>query len=401
MHIVHVIGSIAPRLGGPSKAVLEMSGALAARGHDVDIVTTTLADRGSWSPIRLSERVEVVETGRRLARDGFCVTYCRPVWPTRWATSVEMSHVLRALIPKADVVHIHSLYLFPTLVASRLARLHGVPYLLRPHGSLDPYIRRRHRLLKVLYHAVVEDSALRGAAGIHFTTEEERQLAASALPPAVKSYVIPLGVDVAEFDELPNGSSVRQGLNLDRDAVLGLFLGRLNHKKGLDLLAPAFIQLCARLPNARLIVAGPDDDGLGRQFLAQCERGGVGDRVRLFGFLDRAQIKRMFAAADFWVLPSYSENFGISVVEAMAARLPVVITDRVNIWRSVRGAGAGVVTKAEVNSVSEGMLRVASQGAEARAVMGQRGRALCESEFSWQAVAQQLEGLYATVANQV
>src|SRR5258708_7267010 len=119
MRVVHVIGSVARRLGGPSKVVLEMSAALALRGHDVDIVTTGLVNRGSWLPLVKSEATDLVDTGRRLAPEGYRVTYCRPAWPTRWATSFEMYRVLRGLIPTSDVVHIHSLYLVHTLLSSR------------------------------------------------------------------------------------------------------------------------------------------------------------------------------------------------------------------------------------------------------------------------------------------
>src|SRR5258706_16183890 len=134
MRIVHVIASVAPRLGGPSKAVLDMSTALAEEGHVVDVVTTTLAYRGSWLPLIRSDGLEALATGRRMARDGYFITYCRPVWPTRWATSIEMPRVLRQRVRAAAVIHIHSLYLFPTLVASPLARSLLVPSLVRPHG---------------------------------------------------------------------------------------------------------------------------------------------------------------------------------------------------------------------------------------------------------------------------
>ncbi len=397
MRIVHVIGSIAGRLGGPSKAVLEMSGALAARGHEVDVVTTALTNRGSWFPAKQSGDLEPVVIGRRLPRDGFYVTYCRPAWPTRWGTSLQMLRVLRELVPRADVVHVHSLYLFPTLVASRLARFHSVPYLLRPHGTLDPYIRRRHRVLKAIYHAVVENETLRLAAAIHFTTEEERDLAKSALPPGTRSCVIPLGVNVVDYANLPERRLARSSFGLPEGAVVCLFLGRLNHKKGLDILAPAFVRLCAKVPDAWLLLAGPDDDGLGNRFARVCSEAGVGERVIRPGFLDPARVKLALAAADLWVLPSYSENFGVAVVEAMAAGLPVVITNQINIWPLVRSASAGIVTAPDVDTFFAGMVEVVCKPLDARRAMGERGRGLCEREFDWDPISRQLERLYDTV----
>jgi glycosyltransferase involved in cell wall biosynthesis len=310
-----------------------------------------------------------------------------------------MLRVLRRLIPGADVVHVHSLYLFPTIVASRLAKARGVPYVLRPHGTLDPYIRRRHRLAKYLYHWLVEDSTLRHASAVHFTTAEERDHAGPALPADTQTCVIPLGIDLAEFRDLPSRDAARQSLGIDGTPLVWVFVGRLNHKKGLDILAPAFAQFSRTIPNTHLIVAGPDDDGLAKPFLEQCVRAGVAGKVRLMGFQDRSEMKRVLAAADFWILPSYSENFGVAVVEAMAAKVPVLISDRVNISGAVQGAGAGVVTEANVQSVVDGMLRLATLPMPDRLAMGNRGRELCRACYSSDRSAQELEALYARLAD--
>jgi len=309
-----------------------------------------------------------------------------------------MVRVLRRLVPGADVVHIHSLYLFSTLVASRIARVNRVPYVLRPHGTLDPYVRRRHRSLKRLYHLIVEDATLKHAAAIHFTSEGERALARPAISPGVKSCVIPLGVELRGYNNLPPRAVARKALGLPGEALVSLFLGRLNHKKGLDLLAPAFIRLASGSPDAWLVLAGPDDDKLGQRFIEECQGAGVADRVVRPGLLDPAGVRLAFAAADYWVLPSYSENFGLAVAEAMAACLPVVITDRVNIWPLVESVAAGLVARPTVDSLAECMGLVASMSPEARRDMGQRGRLLCEREFDCGKVAQQLERLYSSFA---
>ncbi len=395
MRILHVIGSVARRLGGPSKAVLEMTGALAARGHDVEVVTTALTHRGSWSPRSGSEHDDP-GTREGWPDERVKITYCQPVWPTRWATSLQMIPVLRALLPATDVVHIHSLYLYSTLIASRLASAYRVPYLLRPHGTLDPYIRRRHRLLKTLYHAVAENETLRRAASVHFTSDRERDLARSALPRGTRTCVIPLGVNLTDYAMLPRRAVARSSFGLPEEGLVCLFLGRLNHKKGLDILAPAFVRLCDQVPHARLLLAGPDDDGLGEKFVHELAKAGAGDRVLRAGFLDGNGVKRALAAADVWVLPSYSENFGLAVVEAMAAGLPVVITDQVNIWSLVQSAHAGVVTACDVDSFFRGMLEVARQPAELRKAWGANGRSLCEREFGWDRIAERLEEVYRT-----
>ena len=221
---------------------------------------------------------------------------------------------------------------------------------------------------------------------------------AAILSARTRTCVIPLGVHVAQYDWLPDRRVARDAFGLPQDAVVCLFHGRLNHKKGLDILAPAFARICSEVPRAHLILAGPDDDGLGGRFREECEEAGVADRVVCPGLLDSQRLKLAFAAADFWVLPSYSENFGVAVIEAMAAKLPVVITDRVNICPMVRSAGAGVVTAADVESFFAGMLEVASKPADVRHGMGAAGRALCARQYSWAGVSEQLDVLYREIA---
>jgi glycosyltransferase involved in cell wall biosynthesis len=395
MRILQVISNVAPRQGGPAKIVLEMSAALAAQGHTVDVVTTSLAHRGSWIRRISPPDLLPVGTGRRLSPDGYYITFCRPSWPTVWGTSFEMAKVLREMIPQADIIHIHSLYLFHTLLASRLAKAVGVPYVIRPHGTLDPYIRRRHRTLKAIYNTFVEDRTLRHAAAIHFTSADERDLASPALPKGIKTAVIPLGVDVTDFRDLPDRDASRKSLGIDPDALVWLFLGRLNHKKGLDLLAPAFVQFCRDFPKGWMIVAGPDDGGLGRKFLRECSESGLGQRVTLPGFVAGYGLKQLLAAADLWILPSYSENFGVAVVEAMAAGLPVLITDRVNIWRTVESSGAGIAVAPEQHAVLAGMRRLATLSSRERVAMGGRGKELCQEQYSWDTVASMLTALYS------
>jgi len=209
---------------------------------------------------------------------------------------------------------------------------------------------------------------------------------------------VPLGVDTSTFEGLPDREGARRELGIDGTTLVWLFVGRLNHVKGLDLLAPAFVEFCSHIRNALLVVAGPDDDGLSGPFLEECRRGGVAERIRLTGFLDRTGVRKVLAAADLWVLPSYSESFGIAVVEAMAAGLPVLITNKVNIWRTVQEARAGLVTRADGASVADGMLRLARLSSTERSSMGERGRELCRTSFSWEAAARELTTLYASIA---
>jgi glycosyltransferase involved in cell wall biosynthesis len=172
-----------------------------------------------------------------------------------------------------------------------------------------------------------------------------------------------------------------------------LYLGRLNFKKGLDLLARAFGQLARQHGDVHLLLAGPDDDGYGdtvRQWLAN---EGVLSRCTFAGMLLGARKLAALRHADVFVLPSYTENFGLALVEAMASGLPVVISNRVNIWREVSAARAGLVVDCDAEEVCRALAAVLADPA-GRQAMGVRGRRLVRERFSWEASGERMVEVY-------
>lgn len=210
--------------------------------------------------------------------------------------------------------------MFSTLAAARYARKHRVPYIVRPHGSLDPFLRRRGRLKKFIYTGLIEKRNLDRATAIHYTSRDERDLAA---PVGIKapSVVVPLGVNLEEFESLPVPGTFRSRYPETREKDLVLFLGRLHFKKGLDLLLQSFRKVAAQLPNVHLVVAGPDDAGVTPKMKAWLANAGILNRATFTGMLTGTMRLAALKDADVWMLPSYTENFGLAVVEAMACRL--------------------------------------------------------------------------------
>ena len=251
---------------------------------------------------------------------------------------------------------------------------------MRPHGSLDPYIFRRHRLRKRLMELWFQDAVTRRAAAVLFTTEEEMRLARPRIF-GVPGVVVPLGLDIEEYDPAPLRGRFRSAHPSIGDRPIVLFLGRLNFKKGLDVLVRAFAAALRAVPEAHLVVAGPDG-GLRAQTEAWIGAHGLRDRATLPGMVGGADKMALLADADLFVLPSYSENFGIAVIEAMACGLPVAVSDRVNLWREVAGAGAGWVVPPETEPVRDAIVEALSDPARARE-MGARGRALVAERFAW------------------
>ena len=379
---------MAPRYGGPSTACWEMARAVAHLGHEVSIFTTNQDGSGQLE----------VPTDRPVWRDGVEVRYF-PVQPPRfWGTSWSLGRALRQKIPTVDLVHVHSLYLFHDLVAGRHCRTCGVPYLIQPHGSLDPFIYLRHRWRKNLMERLFERRNIRKAAAILFTTAEERDLAAPFIFGAA-GLVVPLGIDFTEFATLPPKGEFRSRYPEIGDKPIILFFGRVNFKKGMDILAKAFGAVARRREDAHLVIVGPDDEGWGDRVRTWLGEEGALDRTTFTGMLLGPEKLAVLRDADMFVLPSYSENFGLSVIEAMAAGLPVIISDKVNIWRDVQQGAAGRVIPCEAAALADQLLDLLGNADEA-AAMGRRGRSMVQERFQWPRVAPELAKAYALIINE-
>ena len=383
MKILHVIASLAPRYGGPPKACWEMARAVAQLGHEVSIYTTNQDGPGELA----------VPLGQPVWQEGVEIRYF-PIQPPRfWGTSLPLALGLRHKVPASDLVHIHSLYFFHSLVAGHYCRQNAIPYLVRPHGTLDPFIYRRHRWRKRLVEHLFEHRNIRRAAALHFTTAEEQALAAPYTFDT-PGLVVPLGIGAHEFAAMPEPGSFRRRHPEIGDKRIILFFGRVNFKKGLDILAKAFGAVARRRQDVHLVIAGPDNEGWGARVRTWLGEEGVLGRTTFTGMLLGPDKLAVLRDASMFVLPSYSENFGLAVIETMAAGLPAIISDKVNIWREVESAGAGKVIPCEAGKLTEAILDLLDKPEMARQ-MGQQGQALVRDEFQWPDIAVRLQETYA------
>ena len=390
MKVLHVVPSLASRSGGPTQAVLGLAQEMARIGHRVTVYTTDVD--GQQSLLRLKAQVTGIPTGRSTELDGVEIWRFATTFPSRWVMSPELGRALRENVADYDVVHIHSLYQFSTLAASYYARRAGVPYLVRPHGTLDPFLRRRGSLKKSVYEALIERRTLNAAAAIHYTAEDEMRLAAS-LGIQAPAVIVPLGIDLEQFADLPvRGTFRRQHAELANKRIL-LFLGRLHFKKGLGLLVEAFARIASDLPDVHLVLVGPDDTGEGDKLRHRLLQAGLEQRALFTGMLTGRDRLAAFVDADLWVLPSYTENFGLAILEAMACSLPIVISDRVNIWREIADARAGRVVPCEIGALATALHQL-FEDYPLRRVMGIRARRLVEDRFTWARAAQRMAEVY-------
>ena len=245
--------------------------------------------------------------------------------------------------------------------------------------------------MKRLYERWIEWPNLRRAASIHFTTVEERDNAAF-LSLGVPTLVAPNGLDSKRFFPAESDRALRDRLGI-ADEPLVLFLGRMNFIKGLDLLIPAFAEVVRCLPSARLALVGPDNDGFGLQVDRWIAEHSLQSRVSRMDRVDPGTAARFYRDADACVLPSYSENFGMSAVEALACGTPVVITDQVNIHRAVAEANAGHVVPCDASALADAIVALLRDRSAARR-MGEAGCRLVAESWSWASVSAGLSAEY-------
>jgi len=382
MRILHVIGDLAPESGGPAKACVEMAQALARRGHEVTIATT------DFSPSVGRARPQVPQEA------GVDVRVFPLGFPARWLASWPLRRAMPELVGAADLAHIHSLYLFHSWAAGTTCRRLGVPYIVRPHGTLDPVIHRRSRWRKRVMELWYQDRLLRNAAAIHYTSAEEMRLAEPYVFGA-PGVVVPLGLDLTDYSALPEPGTFRRSHPEIGERPILLFLSRLNFKKGLDVLIQATARVIAAGIDAHLVLAGPDGgmEASARRWIAEA---GLEGRSTFTGMLRGKDKLAAFVDAALFVLPSLSENFGISVVEAMACGTPVLVSDRVNIWREIVADGAGIAEPPAPDAFAAAMLSLLNDEPRRRA-MGQAARASVARRYQWNTIAGELERLYAQV----
>lgn len=293
-----------------------------------------------------------------------------------------------------DIVHTHSVFLWPTWAAARIARRMKVPYVLAPRGMLvRELIRRKSRWLKRAWISLVERANISNASLLHFTSDLEAEEAAAMDLPIGHSCVVPNGLDLPSHGDVP--APLVRGPAGDEVPFL-LFLGRINWKKGLDRLIAAL----PGIPGCRLVIAGNDEEGYWPRLQALAVEAGVGERISFVGPVYGQEKQELFRHALMLVLPSYSENFGNVVLEAMAAGCPVVVTPEVGAAELVRESRGGVVIPGDPQVLGAGISRLMSDPEELRRA-GQRGREFVFRNCTWDAVALHMEDAYRKVLSEI
>lgn len=317
-----------------------------------------------------------------------------PVLPPRGLKpSLGLWRQLRRRIERFDLVHVHSLYLFHSAVGPALCRQRGVPYVVRPHGSLDPLIWQRRRGRKRIAEHLFEARNLARCAAVHFTHPREQREACLGGWPA--AFVCPLGVDVEALRPSATGRELaefRDRVGIEPDDRVALFLGRLTQRKGAHLAVAAAARLGTET-RLKILLAGRDQEGL---VASKRAAGTLPPAVRWCGQLDDGERRLALAAADVLIAPSSYDNFGLSVLEAMAAGLPPIVSSAVALADEVAQHQAGWVVELgderAARTLAEAIVRALEAPSE-RQQRARRARDLAQ-RFDWQRIGELMEDHY-------
>lgn len=387
MNVLHITPYMHPSAGGPPIVVEKLAVCGAALGWKATVITTGLYC--SDDVVELEQKlccffpIQIMEIDRSKLR-GLCS---------------RASDIIEESIKKSDLVHIHTLWHPLTGVARTFCRKYNKPYMVMPHGMLDPYSLGVQRVKKLLYMLLVEKRNLLAANRIVFTTAEEEVLARKAHPWLPQGVVVPLGSDFPPHTEREHLVEIfcRQ-FPAARGKRRLLFLSRIHEKKGLDRILDAFDRIAESYPDVMLILAGSGEPEYVDDIKKRVRTIGKENSILFTGMLHDLLKWGAYAASEMFLLPSRQENFALVVAEAMHMGVPVILSDKVNSWPYVDKASAGIVL-GETNIVTElekGIRALLENPVLARE-MGKGGQELARQELTWENSAKIMSAYYSEV----
>lgn len=414
MKVLHVIPSVSRQAGGPSEAIIPMCRALREQGVDVLLATTDDGVSSSDFAVSRLETNEAPDLLTKIAEGKDTKALTRKsklgtqnnykgiptVWfPAQLGASFKYSRPfaqwLETNVGNYDVVHIHAVFNHACIAAARACLRQRVPYIIRPLGTLDPWsMNQKSWRKRVFWHGGVK-GLLSSAAAVHYTAKAE-QIATEKSLRLNHGVVVPLGVDPQKTEPVSRKALARK-LPALGDHSYVLVLSRLLPTKGLDVLLEAFLPLIKQKDFAewRLVFAGEGPGEYVASLKRMIDAADAASQVLFSGWVDGEEKQAVVNNASLLALPSYHENFGLCVMEAMAVGVPVLISPQVSLAAEVEAAEAGWVAEIRKDAL-QSALEFALRSTEERRRRGLAARALAEG-FTWPVVATKLKDLYSSI----
>jgi len=385
VRILHVISSVDPASGGPAEGLRQLAHIYGAGGHEVHVATLDSPEVIK----KFNFPAPVFGLGPGIGIYGY--TPRAVPW-------------LKKNMPSYDIVLLNCIWQYNVLAAYRVLANLNIPYGVFTHGMLDPYFKRefplKHIKKSIYWHFFLQP-VLSHANAVLFTCEEEKILARQSFGRyQVRERVLNYGIFGPDLDA---ANAVKEFLGKWpklRGKRIAITMGRVHPKKGVDILIEAFAQSLARYPDWELVIAGPDQVGQQEELQALAKRLGVAERITWTGMISGELKWGALNASEVFVLPSHQENFGIVVAEALACKLPVIISDKVNIWREIKDHNAGLICEDTVESTQVALNKWS--GLSSAEIDGMRSRSMeCFNEnFNYNIIATRVLDVTESIVRQ-
>jgi glycosyltransferase involved in cell wall biosynthesis len=381
MKVLHVIPSISSKRGGPSKAIIDMVRALRIEGVDASIISTS--DNSFYS-----EEKWIV--GHWFTYEGIPILLlpcfdCRIKVLREFLFSPSLAIWLFMYIRRYDIIHIHAIFSFPSTFAMIAARIMRVPYIIRTIGQLNIWSLNQSRFRKRLMLGLVERSNLQHSVAVHVTSKSEME-DLRRLKMDSNVLLLGLGVDLVDSFRFDHSRVLEKVTRF-------VFLSRLHPKKQLEVLLQALniVRYRYGVDAWYLLVAGDGDEEYVKKLKSLALDLGLQKNIEWMGHITGQRKDELLQNVDWYVLPSASENFGISAVEALASGVPVIITDTVGISEMVSEHGAGIVVRDKPDDLSQVLFQAMGGPSPA---MKDAARSLVRENYSWKQIAKRLSDFY-------
>jgi glycosyltransferase involved in cell wall biosynthesis len=375
MKILQVVPFFTPQRGGSVIVAYHLSKELAAKGYEITVLTTDFEFDKEFAKSIEKEGVEVVPV-HCIANIGF------------FLVSPDIKGWLKDNIGKFDIVHMHNYRSYQNNEVYKFAKKFGVPYILQAHGSVLPFFTKQR--LKKLYDWFWGYKILKYALKVIALTKTESQQYKKMGVNEDKIKIIPNGIDLSRYNQLPKKREFRSKYLIKDDEKIILYLGRIHKIKGLDLLVSAFSDLVNKLDNVKLVIVGPDD-GFLSTLKEQIKELRIQEDIIFTGPLYGRDKLESYIDADVYVLPSRYETFPVSVLEACACGTPVIVTDRCGIADSIDKIGC--VVEYDKSQLIGAILDLLGSS-ELRSGLGKKGKEFVKDEFNWDKIVKKLENVY-------
>jgi glycosyltransferase involved in cell wall biosynthesis len=388
MKILHVAHFFYPCLsaGGVVNASYQIA-RMQARDNSVKVISSDAC----------KERLKFEESRYDVDIDGIKVDYFKNIsnrfkLATMLDTPIGAIFRIKNQIRDFDVVHVHEHRQTLSIIACYFARRYGIPYVVQAHGSVLPFFQKEG--LKNIFDKVFGFKILHGASKVFALTEVEKEQYLKMGVEEDRIEIVPLGINIEEYSDLPEEGIFREKFNISKDDKLIIFIGRVHEIKGLDLLIDAFKELADSEDDVKLAIVGPDDgymDALNLR-IAECD---LSDKVIVTGPLYKNEKQEALVDCDLFVMPSKYEYFTTSGLEAMACGKPLVLTKNNHIHDWVDGS-VGLACDDDKMSLKDAMAEVLFDE-ELSKKFGMNGRRLIQEKYNWDMINEQILNIYESI----